>query len=127
EEAVPQLLLRHRGRGSGAHAAYHGGHHRGATPSESGSPPSAATPRQSAHTSAVAGCNDPHRATRNRRSSGCRRRAAEVPAASSIEAATSAAVTPASSFARHTHWFVSGLPGSASTRRAASVTTRWAA
>ena len=49
-------------------------HHRGAAPSASGSPPSAATPSQSAHTSEVAGCSEPQRASRNSRSSGCPRR-----------------------------------------------------
>ena len=39
-------------------------HQRGADPSLSGSPPSAATPSQSAHTSEVAGCNEPQRASR---------------------------------------------------------------
>ena len=44
----------------------------------------------------------PHRASRKIRSSGWPRRVADVPAASGMLAATSAAVSPASSFARHT-------------------------
>src|SRR5690606_39965674 len=72
----------------------------------------AAPPSSPPRRSADRGCNDPHRASRNSRSSGWPRREAEVPAASSIEAATSAAVVPASSLARHTHWLVSRVPRS---------------
>ena len=57
EEAVPQVVLSGHGRvGERDPGDRRAGHHRGAEPSESGSPPSAAMPSQSAHTSEVAGC-----------------------------------------------------------------------
>src|SRR5882757_9641005 len=121
EETVPEVVLGGRGWMGECDPGYRRTvHHRGAEPSESGSPPMAAMPSQSAQTSEVAGCKAPHLASRNSRSNGWPRRLADVPAAASIDAATSAAVSPASSFARQTHRFVSVSPGAASTRRAAS-------
>jgi short-subunit dehydrogenase len=64
EHVLPELVLLVGGRKGGADAGEAGGHHRGTSASWSGSSPRAATPSQSAHTSEVAGCSAPQRASR---------------------------------------------------------------